>query len=233
MTTMGQISANRRNAKLSTGPKSAAGKRRSSQNAVTHGLLSQQILLEGEDPDVFANVWDQLLSELRPEGELETYLAGRIIASVWRMNRVARIEADLFNKPELPRLGGPKNIGEIFRLECREGSDSFLKLIRYETTIDRVFHRSLRTLRSLQAARKKDEAEPGRNRREIAEDLPDYETNPMAENPADYETNPIERQAIPSADFPPAGEAAPGEGSRTDREQARYEGDHQGGEVEE
>ena len=79
MTSERQTLANRRNAKLSAGPKTAEGKHRSAQNAISHGLLSRETLLEGEDPEVFADVWEQLLRELQPEGELETYLAGRII----------------------------------------------------------------------------------------------------------------------------------------------------------
>ena len=76
MTTKRQILANRRNAKRSTGPKTAEGKRRCSQNAISHGLLSRETLLDGEDPEVFAAVWDQLLGELQPEGELETTWPG-------------------------------------------------------------------------------------------------------------------------------------------------------------
>jgi hypothetical protein len=38
MTTEKQIAANRLNARRSTGPKTAAGKRRASQNALRHGL---------------------------------------------------------------------------------------------------------------------------------------------------------------------------------------------------
>jgi hypothetical protein len=41
--------ANRRNALLSTGPRTAAGKQRSSQNALTHGLTSHSPVLATED----------------------------------------------------------------------------------------------------------------------------------------------------------------------------------------
>jgi len=41
MATARQIAANRANAKLSTGPRSAGGKRTSSQNAKTHGLCTR------------------------------------------------------------------------------------------------------------------------------------------------------------------------------------------------
>jgi hypothetical protein len=40
MATPAQIEANRRNARKSTGPKTAAGKAASSRNALTHGLTA-------------------------------------------------------------------------------------------------------------------------------------------------------------------------------------------------
>ena len=47
MTSQKQIEANKANAKKSTGPKTEAGKLRSSMNAVTHGLTATSILIRG------------------------------------------------------------------------------------------------------------------------------------------------------------------------------------------
>ncbi len=47
-----KLEANRRNAKLSSGPRTPEGKRRSSQNAVTHGLRAETLVLLDEDPQV-------------------------------------------------------------------------------------------------------------------------------------------------------------------------------------
>ena len=193
-------------------------------------MLSRETLLDGEDPEVFAAVWDHLFRELQPEGELETYLAGRIIGSIWRMNRVVRIEAGLFNQPEFSFSGGPRNIGEILRLKRHEGSNAFSNLFRYETTVDLSFHRALHSLRLVQEARKKLAADPVADRRE------------MAGNSADYETNPIVRQASREAGLPPifhglalppAGEAGAGAGFRGDRESSRNGDPSAGGVVEE
>jgi hypothetical protein len=160
MTTKKQIAANRRNAKKSTGPKTPEGKARSSQNRMTHGLLSRQVLLREEDPELFRAVQGQVWEELRPVGELETYLAARVVAGIWRMNRVARIEASLFNDSPIRALGDDIGIGAVFRADCAHGANAFSKLCRYETTIDRGIHRALNALRTMQAARlEREEAE--------------------------------------------------------------------------
>ena len=44
MTTLKQIEANRRNAQNSTGPRTEAGKERSSRNAVRHGLTAETVI---------------------------------------------------------------------------------------------------------------------------------------------------------------------------------------------
>ena len=47
---MRKAEANRKNAQRSTGPRTAGGKARVAQNAITHGLLSEKALLPDEDP---------------------------------------------------------------------------------------------------------------------------------------------------------------------------------------
>ncbi len=54
MTSLRQIEANRRNARLSTGPSSEEGKKKSRQNAVRHGLTAETIINALEDADDYA-----------------------------------------------------------------------------------------------------------------------------------------------------------------------------------
>jgi hypothetical protein len=53
VTTQKQVDANRTNAKLSTGPKTAAGKEASASNAVTHGITAEKYLTLSECAEEF------------------------------------------------------------------------------------------------------------------------------------------------------------------------------------
>ncbi len=62
-----RIEANRKNAKLSTGPKTSAGKFRSCRNALKHGLDSRKHLIIGEDVKEFQEMKESLKIEI-PNG---------------------------------------------------------------------------------------------------------------------------------------------------------------------
>lgn len=99
-----QTQANRRNALKSTGPTTPEGKAAASQNALTHGLLSRQVLLPGEDEATLAELSGRLRDELRPVGELEGLLVERVIAAAWRLRRLGRVEAGIFAWERLEEL---------------------------------------------------------------------------------------------------------------------------------
>ena len=84
--------ANRINASKSTGPQTLEGKAVASRNALRHGLRSNQLLLDGEDPEEFAGLQADLLEALAPVGAVELSLAERIVIAIWRQRRLARAE---------------------------------------------------------------------------------------------------------------------------------------------
>ncbi len=95
-----QLSANRRNASHSTGPRSVEGKERSSQNALTHGLTASTIVIMGEDEEKFSALLVGLIEELqalRPRGALELQLIEQLAAALWRLRRIPHLEAALFD----------------------------------------------------------------------------------------------------------------------------------------
>jgi hypothetical protein len=96
MATIKQIEANRRNALRSTGPNTAEGKATVALNAMKHGLLSRELLLPGENGAAFAELAENLRAQLAPVGALESLLVDRVIAAVWRLHRLIRVETGLF-----------------------------------------------------------------------------------------------------------------------------------------
>ena len=88
MTSNKQIAANKDNAQKSTGPQSEAGKLQTAGNAVKHGILSQRLILPGEDQQDFIHLQDDLRLSLRPVGALELILVEKIAAVIWKQKRL-------------------------------------------------------------------------------------------------------------------------------------------------
>ena len=86
--------ANRRNARKSTGPKTEAGKYRSSMNGLKHGIRAERpVIMNAESVDEWVEHRRAILEDLNPVGPIETALAERIVGYFWRIHRVARHEA--------------------------------------------------------------------------------------------------------------------------------------------
>jgi hypothetical protein len=154
MTSAKKAEANRRNALKSTGPKTPEGKAAVRLNALRHGLLTQQILLPGEDEDALRELDERLRAELQPVGELENLLVDRIIAAYWRLWRLGRVEAGIFVRESYGSVSVPdaSTLGLAY-IRDGNGANAFSKLSRYETAIERGLYKALHELQRLQAAR--------------------------------------------------------------------------------
>ena len=97
MSSMRRIEANRLNAQRSTGPKTAEGKARVAQNAVTHGLFSRQALLPDEAPQELEDLGEAVRAALNPEGAQEEVLVELMVDVLWRRRRLGRVEAGIFS----------------------------------------------------------------------------------------------------------------------------------------
>jgi hypothetical protein len=84
---------NRRNARRSTGPKTAAGKQRSKLNALKHGLTAKTLVLPGEDPEAYQGRLESFRTTLAPRNDLEQHLAEQVANSAWQLDRARRAEA--------------------------------------------------------------------------------------------------------------------------------------------
>ncbi len=96
MASIAQIQANRLNAQKSTGPRTAEGKERASRNALRHGLLAREAVIQGEDPEEFELYREGMLQELAPAGAVEAMLAERVVGLSWRLRRAERLQNAAF-----------------------------------------------------------------------------------------------------------------------------------------
>ena len=95
-TSLAMVEANRKNAQLSTGPRTEKGKVAVKWNAVKHGLLAKEVVIrtgDGEESkSEFKNLLTALTESLQPEGVLEEMLVEKIAVCYWRLMRVVRCE---------------------------------------------------------------------------------------------------------------------------------------------
>ena len=119
---------------MQTGPKTPQGKAASSMNAMSHGLTSTKVVLPSEDSAEFQLLLASLVEEHQPSTPTEFLLVEEMVQAHWRLDRVRRREDQAFESGTLdPKL--------------------LLLLLRYATTYERTFFKSLETLKKLQRER--------------------------------------------------------------------------------
>src|SRR5580658_6823833 len=156
-----QLEANRRNARHSTGPQSAAAKKRVSLNNLRHGLTGQTTVLSPEDRSAHDKFCADLLICLKPEDALELQVAQSIAEDHWRLNRVFAIESNIFAlghfespapaaTPENLEIHTALNSARVFLADANQ----FALLSIYEQRIHRNLQKSIAQLGDLRTARK-------------------------------------------------------------------------------
>src|SRR6185436_15615309 len=111
MTSLKQIEANRRNAENSTGPRSKAGKQRSSRSAVRHGLTAETVIEPLEDAEDYAAFEEAIAASFDPETAVERELILRLASLLWRLRRATSIETALF-QVKIEHDSGPQTVSE-------------------------------------------------------------------------------------------------------------------------
>ena len=143
MSKMSKQIANQANAQKSTGPTSPAGKARSSQNSIRHGLCAKHILIGPEHQADFDDMAQGYRFELDPEGPVEQTLFSEIVGAAWQLGRVQRMESEA--------CAGKNSYAELLDDEVLQ--KKLDRLARHHTRIERTFHRCLKTLKTLQRER--------------------------------------------------------------------------------
>ena len=142
-----QLKANQKNAKLG-GVKTEKGKEIIKYNAIKHGLLSEKIVIKGEDSEEFCLLRKNIIKEINPIGPIEYFLAERVVANMWRLNRVLSIEKSLieYNNNDLMVAFGGKMQKERERNIKILEKESLDRLIRYKKSIEHSLFNDLKYL---------------------------------------------------------------------------------------
>lgn len=157
-----QIEANRRNAQLSTGPTSPAGKRAVRLNALTHGLLARETVVTAGDHREseldFETHLAGLHTDLDPQGALEDLLVQQIAVCYWRLRRALRadmLEFDRVLRDQHDAAQPLEYAGNLIRRTAASlpPADVLDKLTRYEKTVHHQLQRATDHLARLQRER--------------------------------------------------------------------------------
>jgi hypothetical protein len=138
--------ASRANGARSQGPTSDAGRRRSSTNSLRHGLLAKAVVLKIESTSVFGQFFDEHLQKLNPVDGPEYAIVEEIVAAAWRLRRLWAIESTLYNQA-VDRSTSNTLPGQAADAFTALGSSNQLQLLdRYESRLQRMCQRALKTL---------------------------------------------------------------------------------------
>ena len=96
MSSEAQIAANRQNAQASTGPKTEAGKAKSSLNAVRTGLTGRTVLLPTEDAAAYESHVQNFKTRYAPATEEEKNLVQILADTEWRLLRIPALEMGIY-----------------------------------------------------------------------------------------------------------------------------------------
>jgi len=137
MATQKQIDANRRNAQLSTGPRTPEGKAAVRLNALRHGLRARTVVLPGEDRQEFYRLCDLLEQEWQPRTSTELFYLEQMAVSQWKLTRMEVGEADVYREVTGAKVQIPL-LDRIWQAQCR---------------MERSFARAQRELERIQTSR--------------------------------------------------------------------------------
>jgi hypothetical protein len=130
-----------------TGPPTAEGKKRSSLNAMKHGLTanSPQAFdkLVGELCGDFNAILERTQNHYRPQDPIEEELVARIARCLWRLSMTSAMEQRMLDRnPDMNRPGA-----------------SYERIMRFERLVDIHLHRAMATLAGKRAAENKNNSQ--------------------------------------------------------------------------
>ena len=141
MSSPAQLTANRANAQLSTGPQTESGLAAIAHNNFRHGLASAFVVLPSEDHAAYDDLLLNLNLEFSPSTETEEILVTAMAQHHWLEQRALRLQQPLFEAAlETGAAPDGKQLGLY---------------LRYQSTNDRAYHKALSQLLRLRSDRRR------------------------------------------------------------------------------
>lgn len=145
MTSEKQRKANAENAKKSTGPITDEGKKKISQNALTHGLTSSSLMNPSIDNiEEFKKYTKNIYECFSPRDDLEIFFVNRAISCMWRLKRIINIEEAIFNDEINPEKGAIAD--QVFTYI----KDKMVIINKYERSLELSLYKTLNEIKKLQ-----------------------------------------------------------------------------------
>ena len=160
MSSLRRVQSSKPNGSLSKEPSTPAGKLRSSENAIIHGLCADCIVLQDEERENFLNLLQQHVNHFRPVDEVEFGLVEEMCAARWRQRRAWSIETRMFETQIARPPGGDGLDRMVVAFDAMAAGPSLSLLHRYETRLNLTYQRTLRTLMMLRTVKSPNEPSP-------------------------------------------------------------------------
>ena len=159
-----KLAANRRNAQHSTGPQTAEGKAKSSQNSCKHGFFARKPLPAGEEGDQlweeYRDLVDGIWEYYQPEGYMEGLLTEKIATESIRFSRLLDYESKYLGQKQAFHFQGVDRV------------------LRFQSAINRQLFQTIHELERLQANRKAQRNRPEDQRNDGVEQTAPARTEP-------------------------------------------------------
>lgn len=144
----------RLNGAKSKGPKTPEGRRRSSLNALKHGLCSSSAVLSNESQARFNAHRDGYIARFSPADTVELDLVDQLVASSWRLRRALAVESAAYEREMVRRAPECVDFTEDIRLftaiqSLTDNSRFSAHLSRYEARVHRMYYRALDAIQGL------------------------------------------------------------------------------------
>ena len=196
MSTLRRSISSRANGAKSHGPTSPEGKARSSQNATTHGLFAECILLNGEDHEAFDELMQYHKDRFQPADGVEFDIVKQICAAQWRLYRVLAMETQALNRQIATQPAGPCPYYLADAFEAAAALPSMALLQRHESRLQLIHQRALRSFKLLRTI---DVPSQEDSPNEIAEIEPSPITEQPEQPPQPADSEPLEEAGISPA----------------------------------